>query len=161
MTNRERGGEGILLGRRGLQLVGQAEATSSANHILIPRIMDPVNHLFSSNPYQDYRTSPPALTRAPLTAQQRQTRSTTSTTSSSNSTPSTSFSTSTPTHMPIRTRTHTPMHPGTRHQGLLPQPRPYRIPPISSSNNISLSPLLSQSPSLNPSPSSSESPSPP
>lgn len=54
--------------RRRLQLVGQAELLSSTNHILIPIIMDPVNHLFSSslgsnlgsNPYPGYRTSFPS-----------------------------------------------------------------------------------------------------
>ena len=46
--------------KRPLQLVGQAEELSSANHILIPVIMDPVNHLFSPNPYHDYRMSFPS-----------------------------------------------------------------------------------------------------
>ena len=47
-------GDAILLGDACVQLVGQREQLTPANHILIPRIMDPVNHLY---PYHDYRMS--------------------------------------------------------------------------------------------------------
>ena len=61
VTNRDGRGLRHLTGRSvGCSWLVRLLHLSSANHILIPVIMDPVNHLFSPNPYHDYRMSFPS-----------------------------------------------------------------------------------------------------